>query len=247
MTDPVSTLRLHPAAGSPSGVSLSDEEIHRRVQPYTMTSAERVVAAIRAVDYVVTNGIEGDVVECGVWRGGSVMAMAYALLRRGEVRPTLFLYDTFAGMCPPTERDVRFDGAPAADLLASSPKDGDVWGVAPLDEVKRNLASTGYPAAKLCFVTGPVERTIPRTMPGAIAILRLDTDWYESTRHELVHLYPLLREGGVLIVDDYGHWRGSKAATDEYFAGIAERPELHRIDYTGVLAIKPAGRSMVDR
>jgi hypothetical protein len=224
--------------GEPQAV-LTDDEIVRAVQPYTMTGVERILAAVRAVDTILDQGIDGDLVECGVWRGGSMMAMAYALLRRGVSGRMLWLYDTFAGMTAPTAKDVQFDGAPAADLLARSPRDAAIWAVAALDDVRRNLASTGYPAEMMQFVAGPVEVTIPRTIPAAIAVLRLDTDWYESTRHELVHLYPLLRAGGVLIVDDYGHWRGSKEATDDYFRDVDLPPHLHGIDYTGVLAVKP--------
>jgi O-methyltransferase len=222
---------------------MTDDDIVRAVQPYTMTGAERVLAAIRAVDAIVDRGIEGDVVECGVWRGGSMMAMAYALLRRGVRDRTLYLYDTFSGMTAPTARDVQYDGAPAAALLAASGHDSHFWAVAALDDVRGNLESTGYPAPKMRFVIGAVEVTIPATIPDAIAILRLDTDWYESTRHELVHLYPLLQPGGVLIVDDYGHWRGSREATDEYFSAMDTPPRLEGIDYTGVRAVKPEAAS----
>ncbi len=233
MTSALSGVDLLSAA-----VTSAEAEICQRVQPCTMTSAARVVAAIRAVDHVAANRVGGDIVECGVWRGGSMMAMALALLRRGYVGRTLFLYDTFAGMSAPTARDVQFDGAPADGVLAASSRDSYVWGVAALDEVRRNLASTGYPIDRMRFIAGPVEDTIPRTVPEAIAILRLDTDWYASTRHELEHLYPLLGDRGVLIVDDYGHWRGAKEATDEYFTGIDAPPLLHHIDYTGILAVK---------
>ena len=221
---------------------MTNNEIVRDVQPYTMTSVERILAAIRAVDAIVDKGIEGAIVECGVWRGGSMMAMALALLRRGVRDRSLYLYDTFTGMTPPTARDVQFDGAPAVTLLANSSRDAHVWAIAALDDVRRNLESTGYPPERMHFVVGPVEVTIPHTVPHAIAILRLDTDWYESTRHELVHLYPLLRAGGVLIVDDYGHWRGSREATDEYFSRVESPPHLEGIDYTGVLAFKPESR-----
>jgi O-methyltransferase len=221
-----------------SPMTAAEAEILHRVQPYTMTSPERVIATLRAVDHIVANGIGGDLVECGVWRGGSMMAMAYSLLRHAEVDRTLYLYDTFSGMPAPTSRDIQFDGVPAALLLASSARDTHIWAFATLDEVRRNLEATGYPIDKVRFIAGPVEETIPRTIPDAISILRLDTDWYESTRHELVHLYPLLSERGILIVDDYGHWRGSREATDEYFARIGSPPYLHRIDYTGVLAVK---------
>jgi predicted O-methyltransferase YrrM len=222
----------------PPDFTAAEIEICERVAPHTMTSAERVVAAIRAIDYVVDNGIAGDVVECGVWRGGSTMAMAHALLRRGDTARTLFLFDTFSGMPPPGARDVQFDGVAAAALLAGAPREAHVWGVAALDDVRRNVESTGYPPERIRIVAGAVEETIPATLPPSIAVLRLDTDWYASTRHELVHLYPRLSDGGVLIVDDYGHWRGARDATDEYFGTRAFRPFLHRIDYTGVLAIK---------
>jgi O-methyltransferase len=219
-------------------VTPAEREIYQQVQSCTMTSAERVIAAIRSVDHVVEKGIAGGIVECGVWRGGSMMAMALALLRHGDVGRTLFLYDTFAGMSAPGDRDVQFDGAPASAVLAASSRDSYMWAVASLDQVRSNLASTGYPIEGMRFIAGPVEETIPRILPDAIAILRLDTDWYASTRHELAHLYPLLSDGGILIVDDYGHWRGAKEATDEYFSQSDDPPVLHRIDYTGVLALK---------
>ncbi len=220
-----------------ASVNALQMEIWRCVQPFTMTSFERVAAAVGAVEHVVAGGVAGDIVECGVWRGGSMMAMALALLRCGDSSRMLFLYDTFAGMTQPAARDVRFDGAPACDLLASSPRDADVWGIAPIDEVRRNLASTRYPAERIRFVSGPVEQTIPRVVPDTIAILRLDTDWYSSTWHELVHLYPRVSVRGVVIIDDYGHWRGSREATDEYFA-FDGAPCLRPIDYTGVVAVK---------
>jgi hypothetical protein len=102
------------------------------------------------------------------------------------------------------------------------------------------MASTGIDAGRLHFVKGPVEETIPASVPERIALLRLDTDWYESTRHELIHLFPRLAAGGVLIVDDYGHWRGCRRATDEYFEQTGVHILLHRVDYTGVIGVKPA-------
>jgi hypothetical protein len=102
------------------------------------------------------------------------------------------------------------------------------------------VLSTGYPADRLHLVQGKVEDTLPGAAPARIALLRLDTDWYESTRHELVHLYPRLVPNGVLIIDDYGDWVGAKEAVDEYFAAQPFQPFLSRMDHTGRLAIKPA-------
>src|SRR5437773_5710167 len=100
------------------------------------------------------------------------------------------------------------------------------------------MAATGYPTAKLHFVQGMVEETIPATVPARIAILRLDTDWYQSTRHELEHLYPLVSHIGVLIVDDYGYWKGARKAVDEYFARAQTPMLLHRIDSAGRIGVK---------
>lgn len=210
-----------------------------RVSPYTMTSEHRLSALCDAVRYVERRGLPGGFVECGVWRGGSSMAMALTLLDLGSTGRELYLYDTFEGMSAPTEFDRELHGGKsAAELLASSDKTDTVWAYSSLDDVRRNLGRTGYPAQRLHFIKGKVEDTIPVTIPEQIAILRLDTDWYESTRHELEHLYPRLVPGGVLIIDDYGHWEGARKAVDEYFESHAEPLMLHRVDYTGRIAVK---------
>lgn len=208
------------------------------VGPFTMTSPERIVALRDAVRHVCRHGIVGDIVECGVWRGGSMMAAALSLLELGE-RRTLHLFDTFDGMPPPGEADRDIAGTTAAGLLAAEDRlTGDTWAFSPLADVRANLLSTGYPQERVRFVPGRVEETIPAHAPAEIAILRLDTDWYESTRHELEHLFPRLAVGGVLIIDDYGHWQGARRAVDEYLAASQARLFLARIDYTGRLAIK---------
>jgi O-methyltransferase len=214
--------------------------IIEQVRPYTMTSYERLAALCMAVEYVVSNNIPGVFVECGVWKGGSSMAaaMAYRRLCRDDV--DLYLFDTFDGMSAPGKEDVRrATGESASDLLATKSTDSEVWARAPLEEVRENLKSTGYPIDRIHFVKGKVETTIPNCAPQQIAILRLDTDWYESTRHELTHLFPRLAGNGVLIIDDYGHWAGARKAVDEYFAALPVKPLLVRIDDTGRLCIKP--------
>jgi hypothetical protein len=104
--------------------------------------------------------------------------------------------------------------------------------------VKLNIESTNYPKNLVHFVKGKVEDTIPQTMPEKIAILRLDTDWYESTYHELKHLFPKLVKGGIIIIDDYGHWKGAREAVDQYFTENGIHILLNRIDYTGRIGIK---------
>jgi hypothetical protein len=107
------------------------------------------------------------------------------------------------------------------------------------DLVASLLSETGYPQDRLHFVEGPVEETIPEHVAEQLSLLRLDTDWYESTRHEMLHLYPRLTAGGVLIIDDYGHWNGSRLAIDEYFASGAAPPlMLARVDYSCRVAVK---------
>lgn len=214
-------------------------EMYERCRPFTMTSLPRMYALYQAVRHVVDSAAPGAFVECGVWRGGSAMLAGLAFMRFGQPNRDLYLYDTYAGMTAPSSVDVDPWMAPAvATWRKLQRQDKNDWCYAPLDEVKRNMAATNYPAAKLHFVQGMVEETIPATAPDGIAILRLDTDWYESTRHELVHLYPLVSRGGVLIVDDYGYWKGARKAVDEYFGQQTAPPLLHRIDSTGRIGVK---------
>jgi hypothetical protein len=220
-------------------LSPADQAIVSRVAPYTLTSLDRRAGLILAVDYVVKQGIAGDIVECGVWRGGSMMAVALALMARGDTSRHLYLYDTYEGMSEPTAEDRSHTGEAAEAQLARTARGEGVWCEAGLDDVQANLWSTGYPRDKIHFIQGKVEDTIPARVPGGIALLRLDTDWYESTRHEMVHLYPRLATRGVLVIDDYGHWQGARQAVDEYFAASEVHHFLHRVDYTARLLIKP--------
>jgi hypothetical protein len=236
-------VRWPPASAEdfPSDFDAADQEIIARVRPFTMTTPERIFALIRGTEYVVSAGIPGAIVECGVWRGGSMMAAALTLKRLAEIRD-LYLYDTFEGMTEPTAIDVDLYGRPAATTLASqvrTPDLSNVWAYAPLRAVQDALRSTGYDSGCIHFIEGRVEDTIPDKVPPKIALLRLDTDWYASTRHELEHLYPLLVPGGVLIIDDYGHYAGARKATDEFFRSQAHGILLCRVDYSGRIAVKP--------
>ncbi len=213
--------------------------VYEKCKDYTMTSKERMYALYKAVEYIVNSKLPGDFVECGVWRGGSAMLMAHTLLQMGEADRKIYLYDTFEGMPEPTEVDyvVSDTRIRAVDRWKKDQKgDYNKWCFSPLPEVKGNMLSTGYPESNIIFVKGKVEDTIPETIPPQIALLRLDTDLYDSTKHELIHLFPLLTENGVLIIDDYGFWAGTKKAVDEYFA---DKPILlSRIDLAGRLGIK---------
>ncbi|GCE16696.1 TylF/MycF/NovP-related O-methyltransferase [Dictyobacter kobayashii] len=224
--------------------SETDTDIVEKVYQYTLTTPERIFALIRAVEYVVTHDIPGDMVECGVWKGGSMMAIAYTLLRLGCTDRHLYLFDTFEGMPDPktyaSKYDLTYSGETASKVQEGrkSANPDDVWHYAPLNEVQALLSSVGYDTKKIHFIKGKVEETLPQQAPNKISILRLDTDWYSSTLHELVHLFPLLSQGGVLLLDDYGHWQGAKKATDEYFQEHHIPMLLNRIDYTGRIGIK---------
>lgn len=224
-------------AGTPWPGDFSAEEIAlcEEVRPYTMTSPEAIVTLAAAVRHLSRFEIPGAFVECGVWKGGSMMAIARTLLSLGRTDAQLYLFDTFEGMTPPTADDVSRAGRSAQALLDEE-KDRDnswLWARAPLEAVQVAMDSVGYPEQNIRYVQGPVEHTLPDAAPERIALLRLDTDWYESTRHELEHLYPRLETGGVLVIDDYGWWGGARKATDEYFLSRADAPFLSRVDDSG--------------
>ena len=218
-------------------------DLYPRFAPFTMTSPERMYALWQALRHLDAADVQGDVVECGVWRGGSSMLAGAKLTELGDKARALWLYDTFEGMSEPGEEDVDYSGEQMTEVWDRHRDDHDspILCYSTLDEVRANMAGTGFPAERTHFVEGKVEDTIPGRAPERIALLRLDTDWFASTRHELVHLYPRLEPGGVLIVDDYGHWQGARQAVDGYFEELGVPLLLSRIDYTGRMAVKPAG------
>lgn len=229
---------LPPAPDPIADLSEEQKKVIAAARPFTMTSLERMAALMNAVTYVTEKGIPGDIAECGVWRGGSMMIVALTLLAHGDRSRSLYLFDTFEGMSEPTGDDKSHDGVSAGAQLERDPQGTGIWCYASIEDVRANILSTGYPEDKIHLIKGKVEDTIPANIPSAISLLRLDTDWYESTKHELNHLYPLLHEKGILIIDDYGHWQGARKAVDEYFAEHENNVFLHRIDYTGRILVK---------
>ncbi len=208
---------------------------------YTMTSIERLYASYCATEYVVNNNLPGDIVECGVWKGGSSMMIALVLNKYNVTNRKIYMYDTYEGMSEPDENDKDVSGVSAENLLkkADIKQQDSVWCYSSLDEVKANMNKTGFSQDNIVYVVGKVEETIPETIPHSdIALLRLDTDWYASTKQELEYLYPKLVDKGVLIIDDYGHWQGCRKAVDEYFAKENINILLSITDYTGRIAIK---------
>ena len=200
-----------------------------KVKDYSLTSLEKLYALHNACTYVTGAGVRGDFAESGVWRGGSMMLCAHELLRAKDTGRTLYLYDTYEGMPEPIDKDVFLDGKtrlPQGSLAIG------------IEEVKKNLLSTGYPAERLVFIKGKVEETLPRSSPqGDLALLRLDTDFHDSTYHALVHLYPRLVVGGVLIMDDFGSMIGAREAAQTYFRENRINLMLTRVERS-VVAIK---------
>ena len=172
--------------------------------------------------------------------------MMAAALMLGELERAdrdLYLFDTFDGMPRPKAIDATFEGEPASDIFEAlkTGDDSSAYCRAQFQEVHDALVSTGYPQERISMIKGKVEETIPGSAPDSIALLRLDTDWYESTAHELKHLFPRLAKNGILIIDDYGHWQGARQAVDEYFQARGFAPLLNRLDYTGRLIVNTNG------
>lgn len=227
-----------------SGFDMDKEfwEIHKKIEEFTMTSVEDLYAAYKAIEYICRNNISGDIVECGVWRGGTCMLFALTLIKFGDTKRKIYLYDTFTGITTPSEVDkFRIDGSHVKESLnksTKSTKEANVWGYAPMEDVSNNMKTTGYPEDFVKFIQGPVGDTIPNEFHKEIAILRQDTDLYDTNKLGLAYLYPILVNGGVLFAGDYGIFEGVRKATDEFFADQAYAPLLNRVSAGCRLAIK---------
>lgn len=223
----------------PVEISESDSILIETSSKYSMTGNLRMWALINAIKYVDANNIPGDVVECGVWRGGNLI-LAAKVVENGNQLRKIWGFDTFSGMTEPTIFDTYPDGTHVSNTLSNSVKDENIkniHAIASKNQVLSNLKKNSVDHL-VQLVEGRVEETLlnEENLPVSISILRLDTDWYESTKTELEILYPKLERGGVCIIDDYGHYSGAKKAVDEYFG--TNRPWMHYIDYTCRLIIK---------
>jgi len=225
----------------PVEITGEDQMIFRYVREKNLSTSsdERLFATIMACRYVAERNIDGDFVECGVWRGGNSIIAADVFKRLASPK-CVWLFDTFAGMTEPTAVDVNFLGQSAEAKFQVSKRDHhSEWCYSPTEEVEANFSNVGLLSEKVRFVKGDVGQTLsgPGELPGAISVLRLDTDWYESTKICLEALYPRLAAGGVLILDDYGHWGGARKAVDDYFAS-RPRPFLQYVDQAARVGVK---------
>lgn len=204
----------------------------KRIEPYTMVGHSRLYDLIDLLTLMEKNNLAGAVVECGVWKGGAAAIMARAIKRFGG-RRQLWLFDSFVGLPAPSEAD-----GPAATKQYEA--DRGESAVADVEEAMRKLK---IDLKFVHIVPGWFDQTLPRekTNIGPIALLRLDSDWYESTQICLETLYDQVVPGGYVVVDDYGSWPGAKQAVDEFLANrLAERINLRPLSDGSVFWIKPA-------
>ena len=221
-----------------------ERAIYAEVSGQVAQSPESIAQTSRAVRYLVENDIAGDFVECGVFMGASIVCMIRTLQHFIGAKPRdIWLYDTFEGMPEQNpELDIFHDPAqyPLWDQIKRDDgSGGSNWVHGPIDSVKANVNRTGYPEDRLRYVKGMVEQTLPEWAPDRIALLRLDTDYYSSTKHELTYLYPRVVSGGVVIIDDYGAFKGCKQAVDEYIRENRLKVLLSRIDEHVRMWVKP--------
>ena len=209
---------------------------------YTMTSNERIFSLMKSIDFIRQNNVPGDFVECGVWRGGNLIIFQ-KFIEKYNLQKKIYAYDTFEGMSNPEEIDRTFDGKSSIEALnkireKKIKRDENILvAECSIEKVLENFKKFSQKENLIC-IKGKVEDTleIKENLPDKISILRLDTDWYASTKKELEVLFPLLEKNGILIIDDYGYWQGAKKAVDEYFKD--KNVAMFKIDFTGRLIIK---------
>lgn len=222
---------------------MNDQDIINFVSPYTSVSQERIINVLNLIDNVHKNNIPGDFIEIGVWKGGLIMAMALKCIQLGIDRK-IHAYDTFEGMTNPTYDDVDMNNQHAINIFEK------VKCVSLLEETKANINKANY--SNIEYHVGDILKTDAKVIPRKIALLRLDTDWYESTKFELENFEKNVVKEGFIIIDDYGHWKGCRKAVDEFLSvggGKGKEIEINKIDYTGIWWQKDCmnfGRSVLE-
>ena len=210
-------------------------------QQYSMTDHMRIFALMKSIEFTKQHNVNGDFVECGVWKGGNLI-LFQRFIEKYNLDKKIFAYDTFEGMSKPEEIDITPEGVSANKLLKKlydkgvNRKDNILIADCSIEEVKNNFQKFSSKKNLFC-IKGKVEETLENkeNLPNKISILRLDTDWYSSTKKELEILFPLLEKNGILIIDDYGYWKGARKAVDEYF--IDKKVTMFKIDFTGRMII----------
>ena len=203
--------------------------LYTTASKYSLLHATGFYNLYQSLRYIQASDLPGDIVECGCFLGGASIFMAMLRDDLGLTDKSVWLFDTFEGF-PDNQQDalvgsgqimrsVRYDNFQAA--------------------VRANFAEATPTSKNIHFVQGYVEDTVPTADVRSICLLRLDTDFYTSTLAELDGLYGKLVRGGVIIVDDYGMFEGSRRATDEFLARLQSPPLLNRIDRGVWAGVKP--------
>ena len=223
-------------------LSSFEKKLLHDVSGLTMTGPDRIFALMKSIEFIQKNNVKGDFVECGVWRGGNLIIFQ-KFIDKYKLKKKIYAYDTFKGMSEPETVDKTFDEKKAKQLLNNlmkkkiNKKDNILFAYSSKKDVIQNF-KTKTRSNNLKCIEGKVEDTlkIKKNLPKKIAILRLDTDWYRSTKIELEKLYPIVQKNGIIIIDDYGYWKGARKAVDEFFK--KKNVVIFKIDFTGRMIIK---------
>lgn len=216
-------------------IEKEDFNFLKKISNFSMSTPANHWAIIQSIKHIKNLNLKGDFVECGVYQGGNLMLFEY-LNNKYKLNKKIYAYDTFEGMTTPNQYDIDLKNKNASEYKIKDEK----WCYATLETVKKNINSLNQKLDNFNFIKGDVCKTLGEInhIPNEISLLRLDTDFYESTLKELEFLFPKLVTNGVLIIDDYGHWKGSRKAVDEYFNLKDNFIWFHRIDYASRLYIK---------
>lgn len=238
----ISVSKLHPERQYPIELEEDEKNFIEFISKneLSMCSKEKLVSTLLSCKNVVKNNISGDFVECGVWRGGNSLIAAF-IFNKYQSNKKIYLFDTFEGMTPPTEDEFHLLSKKKSINTFQEYKNKSIqWCGASIDEVKKNFKNLNLLNENIIFIKGDVSQTLMKYNKNIqkISVLRLDTDFYESTKIELKYLYPKVETSGLIILDDYGHWSGSKKAVDEFFEVNNIHPFLIPIDYAARIMIK---------
>ncbi len=201
---------------------MNKQTLHRIMSPFSMAATvSHSNDLFDILEYIRLNNIPGDFIECGVWKGGVILGIMEYLYYNNMTDRKVWLYDTFNGLTEPKENDYEINGNHTKTKreweYRKINESTNSWCYSPLEEVQNNLSKSKFPKENVIYVIGDICETLKdkQNVPDEISLLRLDTDWYESTKIELDVLYPKVADKGVVIVDDYSYWNGSRKAVDE--------------------------------